>query len=164
MTASKFKAIISDANVLIDYAKTNKKVLQLAAKHLGEVYVPTPVLKEVKDITGAELEKLGVIAFEPSLEQVLLAAERPLGLSFEDQLCFLIAKDQGWICLSNDKQLRAQCTASGVSVIWGLEVMVRLNKAGHLDRKEAEKTATQIGEVNPYIGQALIKQFVTKLI
>lgn len=163
MTTFKFKAIISDANVLIDYAKANKKVLQLAAKHLCEVYVPTPILKEVKDITGAELQRLGVVAFEPTLEQVVLAADRPLGLSFEDQLCFLIAKEQGWTCATNDKQLRNQCVASGVPIIWGLEIMLCLNKAGHLNRAEAEKTAEKICEVNKYIGQSVIKKFVAKL-
>ena len=135
MTTFKFKAIISDANVLIDYEKSNKKVLQLASKYLCEVYVPTPILKEVKDITGAELQRL----------------------------CFLIAKEHGWTCATNDKQLRDQCVASGVSIIWGLEIMLYLNKAGHLERAEAEKTSQRIGEVNPYIGQSLIGKFVTKL-
>ena len=164
MKAPQLKAIISDANVLIDYVKANKKVLQLAVKHLCEIYVPIAVLQEVKDVTADELEKLGVRSFEPTLDQVINAANRSFGLSFQDQLCFLIAKEQGWICATNDKQLRGQCEKDGVEVIWGLEIMLLLNKEGHLDRAEAEKTVERIGENNQYISKDLIKKFIAKLI
>ena len=163
MKAHRFEAIISDANVLIDYVKVNKKVLQLAAKHLCDIHVPVPVLKEIKDTTRSELEKLGINIFEPTVEQIIKAAEKPFGLSFEDQLCFIIAKEKSWICATNDKQLRLQCEAGSVGVIWGLDIMLQLNKEGHLDRSEAEKTAEKIGESNRYIGKDLIKRFIAKL-
>jgi predicted nucleic acid-binding protein len=164
MKAHRFEAIISDANVLIDYVKANKKILHLAVKHLCDIYVPIEVLKEVKDTTGDELEKLGISIFEPTLDQVINATKRPFGLSFEDQLCFLIAKEKGWVCATNDKQLRVQCEAGSVDVIWGLEIMALLNKEGHLDRIEVEKTVEKIGEINRYIGKDLIKRFIAKLI
>ena len=163
MKAHRFEAIISDSNVLIDYVKANKKILHLAVKHLCDIYVPIEILKEVKNITRDELEKLGIRIFEPTLEQVINAAKKPFGLSFEDQLCFLIAKENGWVCATNDKQLRVQCEAGSVAVIWGLEIMVFLNKEGHLDRIEAERTAEKIGEINKYIGKDLIKKFIAKL-
>ena len=163
MRARRFEAIISDANVLIDYVKANKKILHLAVKHLCNIYVPIEVLKEVKDITRDELEKLGISIFEPTLDQVINAAKRPFGLSFEDQLCFLIAKEQGWVCATNDRQLRGQCEKDGVEVIWGLEIMVLLNKEGQLDRTEAEKTVEKISASNRYIGKDLIKRFIAKL-
>ena len=164
MKAHRFEAIISDANVLIDYVKANKKVLHLAAKHLCDIYVPVPVLKEVKGITRSELEKLGINIFEPTVDQVIEAAQKPFGLSFEDQLCFLIAQKQGWVCATNDRQLRIQCESGSVKVIWGLEIMVLLNQEGYLDRVEAEKTAEKIGEGNRYIGKDLIKRFISKLV
>jgi len=88
MKAQPFKAIVSDANVLIDYVKANKKILHLAVKHLCEIYIPVPVLKEVKDISRGELEKLGINIFEPTIDQLIQAAQKPFGLSFEDQLFF----------------------------------------------------------------------------
>jgi len=163
MKAHRFEAIISDANVLIDYVKANKKVLHLATKHLCDIHVPVEVLKEVKDITRDELEKLGISIFEPTLDQVINAAKKSFGLSFQDQLCFLIAKEQGWVCATNDKQLRGQCEKDGVDVIWGLEIMVLLNKEGQLDRVECEKTVERISASNRYIGKDLIKRFITKL-
>ena len=92
MKAQQFKAIVSDANVLIDYVKANKKILHLAVKHLCEIYIPVPVLKEVKDISRGELEKLGINIFEPTIDHLIQAAQKPFGVSFEDQLCLLIAK------------------------------------------------------------------------
>lgn len=164
MKAQQFKAIVSDANVLIDYVKANKKILHLAIKHLCEIYIPVPVLKEVKDISRGELEKLGINIFEPTIDQLVQAAQKPFGLSFEDQLCLLIAKENGWVCATNDKQLRVQCEAGNVEVIWGLDIMLRLNKQGFLDCAEATKTAEKISEINRYIGKEIIKQFIGKLI
>ena len=164
MKAQQFKAIVSDANVLIDYVKTNKKVLHLAVKHLCEIHVPVPVLKEVKDISRSELERLGIIIFEPTVDQLVQAAQKPFGLSFEDQLCFLIAKENSWVCATNDKQLRVQCEVGSVDVIWGLDIMLRLNNQGFLESAEATKTAEKIAEINRYIGKEIIKQFIGKLI
>ena len=163
MKAHQFKAIISDANVLIDYVKANKKILHLAVKHLCEIYVPVPVLKEVKDISKNELEKLGINIFEPTVDQLIQATQKSFGLSFEDQLCFLIAKENGWVCATNDKQLRVQCEAGNVDVIWGLDLMLRLNEQGFLESAEATKTAEKIAEINRYIGENLIKRFIAKL-
>ena len=70
---------------------------------------------------------------------------QPQYLSFQDQLCLLIAKENSWVCATNDKQLRGQCEKDGVEVIWGLEIMVLLNKEGYLERIEAEKTVERIG-------------------
>lgn len=164
MKAQPFKAIVSDANVVIDYVKANKKVLHLAVKHLCEIHVSVPVLKEVKDASRSELEKLGIIIFEPTLDQVTQAAQQPFGLSFQDQLCLLIAKENHWVCATNDKQLRIQCEAGSVEVIWGLDIMLILNKQGFLERAEATKTAEKIAEINRYIGKEIIRQFIGKLV
>ena len=39
---------IADANVLIDYVKTNPQILGLVSKHVGPVYVVADVLEEVE--------------------------------------------------------------------------------------------------------------------
>ena len=48
-------------------------------------------------------------------------------------------------------------------MIWGLEIMVLLNKEGYLERIEAEKTVEKIGVSNRYISKDLIKKFIAKL-
>ena len=76
---------------------------------------------------------------------------------------FIDCKREWLGCATNDKQLRGQCEKDGVEVIWGLEVMVLLNKEGYLERIEAEKTVEKIGVTNRYISKDLIKQFIAKL-
>ena len=61
-------------------------------------------------------------------------------------------------------RLRIQCEAGSVEVIWGLDIMLILNKQGFLERAEATKTAERIAEINRYIGKEIIKQFIGKLI
>ncbi len=42
--------LVVDANVLIDYAKTDPSVLTLYARHLGRIYVPSVILGEVEQL------------------------------------------------------------------------------------------------------------------
>lgn len=39
--------MIADANILIDLLKTDRSVLSLIVKHVGPLYVSTPVVEEV---------------------------------------------------------------------------------------------------------------------
>lgn len=48
MNSSKPIIILSDANVLIDYIKANEKLLSEACSVIFEIYVPIPVLREIK--------------------------------------------------------------------------------------------------------------------
>jgi hypothetical protein len=43
------------------------------------------------------------------LAQLTEAAQRGGPLSFEDKLCLVLARDNGWICLFNDGPLREAC-------------------------------------------------------
>ncbi len=51
---------ISDANVLIDYAKTSPEILELVAKHVGPVYVAANVLEEVEQLDERQCHELGL--------------------------------------------------------------------------------------------------------
>ena len=44
--------LVIDANVLIDYARTDKTILALAGAAIGPVLVPEIVLAEVDDLTA----------------------------------------------------------------------------------------------------------------
>ena len=68
------RIVICDANILIDYAKANKKIIGLTTKHLYEIWVPLPVWEEVKDLSDDDAIALGVNIAEPSLDQTYEAA------------------------------------------------------------------------------------------
>lgn len=74
--------LVTDANVFIDNASTDEAVLALAARHLGRVIVPLPVLDEVDLLDAAACERLGIEVLEPTLGQLLEAGARRGRLSF----------------------------------------------------------------------------------
>lgn len=98
--------LVIDANVLIDYATTDESVLALAARHFGRFIVPLPVLDEVELLDAVAYERLGIEVVEPTLEQLLEAGAERGRLSFEDRLCLVVARDAGWLCVTNDRRLR----------------------------------------------------------
>lgn len=164
MMRPEFSAIVSDADVLIDYVLSNKKVLHLASTQLFRIYVPTPVLREVKQLSQSEAKKLGLIVLEPTLEELVVAMKISSGISFQDKLCLETAKKNNWGCLSNDKRLRRQCESEGIKTVWGLELMLHLNKRGILTKHEAERTARSIHKINLRITEKTVEQFVRKLV
>lgn len=158
------RIVICDANILIDYAKANKKLIGVINKELYEICVPLPVWAEVKDLTREDAKTLGINIIEPSLNQLLDAAQMfGGGLSSEDHLCFVMARDNKVICATNEKPLRQKCIASGIEVLWGLEFMLQLCKIGKLKADLAQKTAEQIVEINPRMTQKILKDFIGKL-
>ena len=58
--------LIVDANVLIDYLKTDSSILALAARHLGVIRVASVILDEVEQLGLEDCEDLGLtVVHEP---------------------------------------------------------------------------------------------------
>ena len=153
--------VICDADILIDYGCSNKKILQLVTQNLYEIWVPLPVWEEVKDLSEKDAENLGLRIVEPTLEAVIEASSMHGGsLSDEDNICFIIARDEKAICATNDKHLREKCERHSIRVIWGLEMMVQLYDLGKLSQEIAESTARKISENNPAITKEIIEKFL----
>lgn len=157
------RLLLVDACVLIDFAKTDISVLTLASRHVGEVRVVTPVLKEAKDIDPAMAASLGIKLVEPSLEVLLQAAAQRGRLSFQDRLCLLVAKNAGYTCVSNDKQLRASCAAEGVAVIWGFELLALLVEGRALSAANAKELAENIAASNRRVAPAVLARFFKRI-
>src|SRR4051794_23790978 len=102
----KLRLLLVDACVLIDFAKSDTSVITLASRYVGEVHVATPVFEEVHDLDPAMAASLGIKLFEPPLEMLVAAAAQRGRLSFQDRLCVMVAKANGWTCVSNDRRLR----------------------------------------------------------
>lgn len=151
--------LVPDANVLIDYANTDRNILAIIRQHLATIHIPSPVLAEVRQLPLREARRLGLQVVEPSLTQATEAAIGGGAISFQDRLCLIIARDSGWTCLTNDKPLRNACQAVGVASMWGLETMRILVRSGHLSVERASATAEQIADTNPYITKTLLRRF-----
>lgn len=151
---------IADANVLIDYANTAPAILGQVSKHIGPVYVAADVLAEIEQLDEAQCKAMGINVVEGNLAQLTEASQRGGPLSYEDKVCLVLARDNGWACLSNDGPLRLACKTQGVQVVWGLEIMLSLVEGGHLEGVEAKSVAQAIHTVNPmFISSKILSAF-----
>lgn len=156
--------LIVDANVLIDYAKSDLSVLTLAARHIGSVYVPSVVLDEVEQLSEKDCENLGLTVLEEPVGILLAAGEKRGALSFEDHVCLLLARENECTCISNDKPLHRACNVEKVPVMWGLRLMIELVEMKQLDKDTAIEIAKAIHISNPkHITPKIIEEFRVKI-
>jgi len=107
---------------------------------------------------------LGLDIIEPSIAQIYEAANMfGGGLSDEDHMCFIIARDEKAICATNEKPLRRKCKDSGIEVLWGLEMMAQLCEAGKITANSAEKLAHRIAQENITITQDIVIRFMKRI-
>jgi hypothetical protein len=75
-----------------------------------------------------------------------------------------MARHPSFTCVSNDTNLRRQCTDASVPILWGLELILDLTKAGGILKKEASRIAKDIQKSNPrHINARILSDFETKL-
>jgi len=153
-----------DANILIDFCKCDKTIVKLMCQYIGQIYLAMPVLDEMNEIDEDDCLELGIILVEPDLELAMLAAEEKGPLSFQDNLCFLMAKQNGWTCVTNDKPLRRKCENERVSLFWGIELICILVESGGLPFKEASEIILEIKKLNPkYITDSIVENAFKRL-
>ncbi len=129
MSRKPLPSLIMDADVLVDYVHCDSSIIPLISTHVGRIHVATPVFREVKEITEGDCGELGITLVEPDIEQVIHATEARGPLSMQDHLCVLLAKEQHWICVTNDRPLRRECESQGVPLIWGVELICQFVEA-----------------------------------
>lgn len=156
--------LVADANVLIDYAKTDPSILTMHVRHFGPIFVPSVILDEVDQLDVAECESLGLTIVEEPLEILLAATEHRGPLSFEDQVCLLLARTNQWTCVTNEKPLHRACKREKVASIWGLRLMIELVHAEQLAKDSAIEVALAIHRINPrYISLEILERFEAEL-
>lgn len=156
--------LVADANVLIDYAKTDPSILTMHVRHFGPIFVPSVILDEVDQLDVAECESLGLTIVEEPLEILLAATEHRGPLSFEDQVCLLLARTNQWTCVTNEKPLHRACKREKVASIWELRLMIELVHAEQLAKDSAIEVALAIHRINPrYISLEILERFEAEL-
>lgn len=154
-------SLILDANVGIDYCHADENILALSARHLGNVFIPRPILDdEVKELDQRDCERIGLIIADPELDEVITAGAKRRRLSFYDRLLLIMARNRNRIGVTNEKCLRAVLIEEGGNALWGLELMRLLVKKKALSSKRAVKVANAISMSNKYITSDIVKRFV----
>lgn len=149
---------ICDANILIDYSKSDISIIKKIAEYYEEVCVPDIILREVGVISDEQAKELGITIVETPLE-----LEEVPSLSFQDRTCLYYVKQNKWECLTNDVALRKHCEAAGGTVVWGLQMLLKLVEADLITVTCAEKIAKKINQVNPEINDEILQKFLDKL-
>lgn len=149
---------ICDANILIDYSKSDISIIKKIAEYYEEVCVPDIILKEVGIISDEQAKALGITIVETPLE-----LEEVSSLSFQDRTCLYYVKQNKWECLTNDVALRKHCEAAGGTVVWGLQMLLKLVEADLITVTYAEKIARKIHQLNPEITDIILQNFLDKL-
>ncbi|MCK4303344.1 MAG: hypothetical protein KAY24_03825 [Candidatus Eisenbacteria sp.] len=163
--SKKPQPLLIDANVLIDYQRSDFSILGLVNQHVGHIYVLTPILNEVDGLDVVDCERLGLKAIEPELAQVTRASTAKGQLSFRDRLCLVVASEGGFVCLTNDKALRKACDDLGVATLWGLEIMITLVRSGAMRAADAISIAEKIHINNPlHVSQKIVDRFCRNVI
>ncbi len=132
------KHLIVDANILIDYLNCDETLLLLIKKYIGQILLASPLLGEVKSLDPDRCKKLGIKLVEPTMEQLIWAADQEFSISFQDKICLIMAKDHNWTLVTNDKALRKRCESDGISLIWGVELICMLYEFGGLHKNGAK--------------------------
>lgn len=151
--------LVADANVLIDYAGAGLPVIGVIARHLAPIYIPSPILEEVTQVSQEQVEQLRCEVIEPTLAQASEAAAGAGTVSFQDRLCLIVARDAGWQVLTNDRSLRNACGEAAVRCVWGLEAMALAVEAGHLSAKRAVAAVEKISAANRFITPEIVRRF-----
>lgn len=157
------RLLLLDACVLIDFATSDLSMLALVSAHVGQVHVPRPVFDEVEQVDEALASSMGLKLVEPTLDMLVAAGAARGRLSFQDRICVLLAKAQGFTCVSNDRSLRSACAKEGVTVLWGLELLVELVAARALPPESARDVATQILAANRRIEAGVLERFLERI-
>lgn len=152
--------LLADADVLIDYAQTERRVLGLISQHVGPLKVLDPVLRTVGALSKTDCRALHIEIVHPSSELLQQAAEERSRVSLEDHLCFLVCRAEGWTCATNDGALIRLCTEGGVSIRRGLRLLLDLVERGVVTRARALDLALAIHKQNPHhINAAVLESF-----
>ncbi len=157
METKKKRFLILDANTLIDYCKSDRTIIKLICTYVGQIYLANPVLTEVNEMDETICKELGIMLVEPELDEVFSAAQKRGRLSFQDHLCLLLAKKNGWTCVTNDIPLRRACEADGVPLIWSIELVCILVESNGLSAKNAKNIILEMQANNPkYITDTIV--------
>lgn len=157
-------ALLLDACVVIDFVEADPALFRIIARTLGAVHVATPLLREeIAQLDEFTATSLGIQLVEPSLALMMAAAARKGPLSFHDWLCFYLATERRWTCVSNDTRLRNECLAASVPVIWGLEIIAIVTERLGLPVDRAHALGKRVAAKNPRITTDVLARFAARI-
>lgn len=137
-----------DPSVLIDYRDTCLWALTLFSLHVAPIYVVRQALFLAK-IQADQCAELAIRIIDPDTSALLEAGQLSFSLGFEESLCCLACRAFRYTCVTNDCVLARYCTAAGITVFGGLELLGCLVRVGLLPPVTASAAAQAMRTSNP---------------
>lgn len=156
--SGKTAGLLTDACVLIDYCKEDAQILGLANKHLGKIHIPLPILAEVKELDVETCYELGLTIYPTREDQQEAAMIKKAGLTWEDRLCLIISKEEGFLLYSNDTGVLKNAKREGIPAKWGLEILIELSTKKVLTHVDAITHAQRMCQ-RIYNGDSIFELF-----
>lgn len=158
------KVLLADADVLIDYREADLSILKEVGTHVARLAVLSETLKEVRGLRRSTCAALGIDVIEPETSTLIEATQQDTRVSFNDRLCLVVCREQRWTCVTNDGALRRLCRCHGVTVRYGLGLMVDLVAVGAINRRRAVTIARRMQRANPlHINERVLERFFEAL-
>lgn len=156
------KTIVFDANILIDLVNCEKGLLPLLSEEYN-IVIPDLILNEVNGLDKREAEEYGLLVTETSLEMIEKSRKRLAGCSFQDSVCFHMARENRWICATNDKRLGRECRKAKVEVMRSFRMLIMLVEGNVIHEQKAVTIAKKMVEINPQLTDDVLEDFFKKL-
>jgi rRNA-processing protein FCF1 len=153
------KPLLCDANILIDYFNAAPTLLATISEFTKGLFVPDIVYAEATPLKDLDPVSFGIILLDTPFEELEVLP----GLSIQDSCCLYYAQN-GYTCVTNDIKLRKTCIKRECNVLWGLELLLRLNTEGFITKTKALQLAGKMKKENPTLTQKVFNTFETKLI
>jgi rRNA-processing protein FCF1 len=155
--------LVLDACALIDLLDQDRRLLVLIVANVAPVIVPKPVLDEITSLSPADAVRIGLTIHEPLDSELEAASGRRGTLSFEDQLCLNVARNQGLDCVTSDRGLTDACRSVGVPTWSGLRPLLVLAELGILSTAECRVIVGEMSARNAYLTTDVVRRFRTEL-
>ena len=158
--------VITDANVLIDYADSDITMLGLYSEKIERISIPSIILEEVDQISLDDCLKYGFDVIDEDIEILSIASNAKHGpLSFQDKVCLYLAKNiENVTCITNEKPLLRYCKEEKIPTKRGLRILLELAEHEIISHEEAISVAKSIHELNPlHIHEGIIDEFIKLL-
>ncbi|MEX2516641.1 MAG: hypothetical protein WD572_06985 [Gammaproteobacteria bacterium] len=157
--------LLADADVLIDYIKSDFSILGLVARYTAPVYVLQEILVTVDGLSKTLCRHHGIKVIETDTELILTAGGKGGAMSPEDWLCYLQCERNGWVCVTNDKALIRTCRENDIACRRGLRLMIDLVGSGHISKAKAKRVAIAIHQINSgHINQRVLDEFLDEIL
>lgn len=141
--------LILDVNILFDLFKCDEDLIPLISNGVGKIQMASSVLEQIKFINESDCNSLGIHLIEPNAMQLFSAMTRRGTLSFFDHLCLILAKENGWTCVTNSNPLRRECEIESVPFIWRNDIIRHIALSGAITSPTTKKFLKQLAQLNP---------------